>query len=139
MPLGIASIIDDDGSIQADDPPSPVSFISSRFPDVSDGMRVYFERRSDAPTKAKTVRPASAGDQLASLAAPPFGLTPRAKVLIADTANNLSATIAHTPGEPIDGDAAFDTSVAEMTVIAAKLEAHGQRVGIAIVRIAIML
>lgn len=137
MPLGNASIIGDVGSIEADDPPSPVSFIPSKYPTVDDGMRVYFERRSDDATKAKTVRPASAGDQLVSLVAPSFGLTTKAKGLIAATAHNLSATIAHKPGKSIAGVAAFKKPVAQMTILATKLEAHGARVGIAMVRIAV--
>lgn len=137
MPVGNASIIGDVGLIKADDPPSPVSFIPSKYPAVVDGMRVYFERRSDDATKAKTVRPASAGDQLASLAAPSFGLTPKAKELVAATAHNLTATIAHKSGEPIAGVAAFKEPLAEMTILAAKLEAHGARVGIAVVRVAV--
>ncbi|MDF0544335.1 hypothetical protein PX699_18440 [Sphingobium sp. H39-3-25] len=135
MPTGKATIIDHSGLI-ATSPPSPVSFIASKFPTVKNDMTVYFERSSD-PTVAKLVRPATAGDQLAALAEPSLGLTPKAKGLMAATAERLSATLAHLAGQDISEAAEFEQPIAEMTIIATRLEAEGTRVGVAIARIAI--
>lgn len=135
MPTGKATIEDDSGLI-ATSPPTPVSFIASKFPTVHTDMTVYFERSSD-PTIAKLVRPATAGDQLASLATPSLGLTPKAKQLMAATAAQLSGAIAHEAGGDISERAEFEQPITDMTIIATRLEAEGLRIGIAIVRIAI--
>jgi hypothetical protein len=136
MPIGKATIIDDSGLI-ATSPPTPVSFIASRFPSVRSGMTVYYER-SGEPTIAKLVRPASAGDQLASLAAPSIGLTPMARSLVAETAESRSAHIAHKAGRAIDDLSAFEEQIAVMTNLRTKLETVDGRVGIAAVRTALL-
>lgn len=79
MPYGTARIIGDTGAIDTD-PPSPVYFIASNFPDVHDGNWVYFERRISDPTRASTVQ--RAAHQLVALATPDHGVTRAAKRLL---------------------------------------------------------
>lgn len=141
MPLGDASVIgggapgtNDVGSIKADDPPSPVSFIPSKYPSVTDGMRVYFERRSGEPTKASLVRPATAGDQLVAIATPTKGLTPAAKRLVTETTTALIDGIAFSAGDDIAKEEALNDALGAAAELGAALEEHSSRVGIAVVR-----
>lgn len=136
MPTGKANITAGSGQIATSSRPTPVSFNTQRFPTVKQDMIVYFERSSD-PTVAKLVRPATAGDQLAMLAVPELGLTPKAHELLAKRIESLVANTRHAPGRDIDQVTRLKKPIAEMREVGTKLTGNDTRVGVSAVRMAL--
>ena len=128
MSLGKARIIADSGKIDADDLPSPVAFIPSRFPDVVDEERVYFERYSDDPKMAKLVRAATDADELVHLTIPAGWLTRPASLLLLEHASELLASRGRKK------ETRFTKSRAQMGRLAERLANHPGQVGTAVLR-----